>query len=151
MDEKLILESWERTKLSARNFYRLEDVISVEYGFRGQFGHPSSNAFVGFECGSADQLVFRSTALWPQKLSSDYIANIEGAICEAIVDSLLSVSFHPYRGCSLNLTSVKWDDIGSSEVAFYKATLGAMNILIENGRWVIEIINPPNLLANVNP
>ena len=130
-----MIDSWRQLKLSGRNFYRLEKPLLVEYEYRHRFGHPSSYAYVQFECKSAETLVFASSATWNETLSSDYVAALERAVCEAIVDGLIATSIYPYRGCSLTLCQIKWDDVGSSEAAFYLATKSAMAQLIESGSW----------------
>jgi hypothetical protein len=99
MNENLIFDSWRQLKLSGRNFYRLEEPLSVEFEYRGQFGHPSSYAYVQFRCKPAEVLTFESTATWDEGLSPDYIAALERVVCEAIVDGLVAASIYPYRGC----------------------------------------------------
>ncbi len=145
MEERLILDNWSRAKLSVRNFYRLEEPLSVEYEYRHQFGHPSSYAYVYFECESAEQLRFESVAHWGESLSPNYVAALESVIGEAIVDALMCISTLPYRGCLLKLCGIKWDDVGSSEAAFYEATKMAMKELVKCGRWKIETNNRGNL------
>ena len=126
-------------KLSGRNFYRLEESLFIEYEYRQRLGHPSSYAYVKFKSEPAETSIFNSSADWSRNLSAAYIVALERAVCEGIVDGLLAASITPYRGCSLTLCQVKWDDIGSSEAAFYRATKNAMSQLIENGKWKIKI------------
>lgn len=138
MNENLIIDNWRELKVSGRNFYRLEESLIVEQEYRRQFGHPSSYAYVKFKSEPAETLTFNSSADWNGNLSAAYIVAMERAVCEGIVDGLFAASIYPYRGCALTLCQVKWDDIGSSEAAFYRATKEAMIQLIENGKWKIR-------------
>ena len=51
----------------------------------------------------------------------------------AIVDVLVATG-DPRCGCSLRCSAVKWDDITSSEQAFYRATKAAM-ISLHDRDW----------------
>jgi hypothetical protein len=62
-------------------------------------------------------------------------------MCQGIVDALMSESIYPYRGCSLKLVNIKWDDAMSSEAAFYKASKNAMKELIAKGKWRLVAVN----------
>ena len=138
MNENLIIENWLQLKFSGRNFYRLEEPLFVEYEYSNRLGHPSSYAFVQFECEPSETLNFDSSATWSENLPSGYVATLERAVCEGIVDGLIATSIYPHRGCSLTLCQIKWDDVGSSEAAFYLATKSAMAQLIENGSWKVK-------------
>jgi hypothetical protein len=50
----------------------------------------------------------------------------------AIVDVLLATD-DPHTGCALHCVEVRWDDVTSSERAFYRATKAAMVTLLERG------------------
>ncbi len=134
MKEKQILENWLQSKTSG-GFYKLEESFLVEYEFCGRFGHPSSYAYVSFECNPSENLCFISDALGTLNLSAHYTAKLEQAICIAVVDGLMNNSIYTYRGCALNLNEVKWDNVGSSEAAFYKATKEAIKKLVDEGKW----------------
>jgi translation elongation factor EF-G len=138
MDENLMIDNWRQLKLSGRNFYRLEKSLLVEHEYRHRFGHPSSYAYVQFECEPSETLSFESSAAWKESLSPDYVVALERAVCEGIVDGLIAASIYPYRGCSLTLCQIKWDDVSSSEAAFYLATKRAMAQLIESGSWKVK-------------
>ena len=47
-----------------------------------------------------------------------------------MVDGILGAELLPPWRCALTLVEVGWDDVMSSEVAFYRATKGAMGELI---------------------
>jgi len=112
-----------------RSFYRLSSAKSIEHEFRGQFGHPTSYAFVRFDCAPDDELSFEARALWPTNVPEEYRRELELAIAEAIADALL-VGVYPHTGCALTLVEVRYNEIGSSVAAFMEATKSAMVQLI---------------------
>jgi hypothetical protein len=121
----------------SRNFYRLRSSQTVEHEFRGQFGHPSSYAFVLFECAPADDLSFQVRASWPSTVSERDRTHVELGIAEAVADILLEGVFQ-HSGCAIVLVAVRWDDIGSSDAAFMSATKSAMQQLVA-GDWEIVL------------
>ena len=58
------LEKLREAKRS-RGFWRLDSSETIESEFKGQFVHPSSYAYVRFECHPADDLSFEVQASWP--------------------------------------------------------------------------------------
>lgn len=139
MDQQQLLDSWRQFRLTAKNFYQLRDTYTARYAYRGAiYGHPSTHATVHFECLPADSLTFTSMARWPSCLSRDYCTKLESAIGYAILEVLLTASIYPYQGCALTLTEIDWDDVASSEVAFYKATKLGMQELIAKGKWQLR-------------
>jgi hypothetical protein len=145
MGQELILEEWLRRKLSFRHYWRLREPNAVDYEYKERLGHPSSYAYVRFECQPAERLSFSSTASWPNGLTADWVSEFEASICEGIVDGLVCVSVTPFSGCSLNLVSIKYDEVSSSGAAFYKATKGAMAEFIKTSRWDVW---PPDYLGS---
>jgi hypothetical protein len=110
---------------------RLVTACAVEHEYQGkQWGHPSTYAFVRFECAPAEDLLFEMRGAWPSHLTPDYCRLLRDAMSAAIVDVLLATD-DPHRGCSLHCTEVRWDDVASSERAFYRATREAMTVLRE--------------------
>jgi len=101
----------------------------VQHEFRSQFGHPSSCAFVRFECAPADDLSFESRAFWPSTVSEGDRTQVELGIAEAVADVLLE-GVNEHSGCAIVLVDVRWDDVGSSVAAFMKATKSAMQQLV---------------------
>jgi len=117
------------------SFFRLKSPQVVEYEFRGHFGHPSSYAFVKFECLPATHLTFEAKATWPSTLTEEYIRSCEVSIAAAVADVLLQGEY-PRRGCSVVLSEVRWDDIGGSAHAFRRAATAAMENLVKGkGEW----------------
>lgn len=132
-----VLDGWRQSKGRSRG-KRLDAPCSRQHEYRGtQFGHPSTYAFVRFDCVPADSFAFETQAAWPDSLTPDYCALLEAAMAAAIVDVLLAGAEHPHMGCRLTCVEVKWDEIASSERAFYRATRDAMISLRDEGnsRW----------------
>ena len=121
----------------SRNFHRLRSSQTVQHEFRSQFGHPSSCAFVRFECAPADDLSFESRAFWPSTVSEGDRTQVELGIAEAVADVLLE-GVNEHSGCAIVLVDVRWDDVGSSVAAFMKATKSAMQQLVA-GDWEIVL------------
>lgn len=135
MNQEQLLASWRQFK-SRTASKRLVEPYSAEYEYQGpQFGHPSTYAFVRFDCQPAEHLSFEMGAAWPGHLGRDYTVRLEDAMGAAITDLLVASSEHPLLGCSLKCVEVRWNDIGSSEIAFYRATSIAMAKLRDEGSW----------------
>ena len=133
-----LLDAWVAHRSAGRPFHRLREPRLQAFEYKGpRLGHPSSYAAVRFRCAPGDDLTFRSEATWPEQLSASDRAALLRAIAVAIVDGLLS-HFYPYRGCQLTLIGVGWDDISSSEFAFYLATRAAMEELRTADAWAIS-------------
>ena len=125
-----ILSGWRhwKSRIGAR---RLAAPCGVQHEYQGkQWGHPSTYAFVRFECEPAEELIFEMHAKWPPHLTSDYRRLLYDAMSAAIVDVLVATDDR-YTGCSLSCVEVRWNDVTSSEFAFYLATRTAMNALRE--------------------
>ncbi len=135
MNEHDIISQWKSSKLG-RNFYRLRNAASCDFQFKGQPGHPSSYAYISFECFPSDELSYESQAKWPDSLPLEYCEQLNLAIAEGIVDVLYD-HIYPYRGCNISLIKIRWDEIGGSEYAFYKATKLAMEKLVKDYDWEI--------------
>jgi hypothetical protein len=113
----------------SRHFLRLASSQTVNYEFLGQYGHPSSYAFVKFECAPADDLSFESRATWPSTILAGEQARFEVAVAEAVADVLFE-GVYQHSGCTVVLTDVRYDEVVSSEAAFMKAAKGAMQGLL---------------------
>jgi hypothetical protein len=124
-----------RAPKRSRAFWRLASSQVINYEFRGQFGHPTNYAFVEFECTPAYELSFESRAMWPSTVSKEYRARFERSVAEAIADVLLE-GVDQHSGCTVVLTEVRYDEVGSSEAAFMKAAKAAMRSLLTT-KWAI--------------
>jgi len=112
----------------------------IEYEFKTQMGHPSSYAYVRFDCQPAHELSFQSTATWPTDLSAEWITSFEAGVSDGVVEGLLcSLSLIPFIGCSLTLVEIKYDEVSSSPYSFYRATRRAMTDFTKDTlhRWQI--------------
>ena len=126
-----LLDGWRQSKRRSRP-RRLGAPVSVEHEYQGkQWGHPSTYAFVRFECRPADDLTFELQGDWPPQLDADYRRLLLNAMSAAIIDVLVANANPPHTGCAVTCTEVRWDDITSSEMAFYRATRAAMTTLLE--------------------
>ena len=129
-----IFASWQQAKLRFTT-KRLDAPCSVEFEYQDkQFGHASTFAFVRFDCVPSENLSVEMRARWPANLATDYCRLVEDAIRAAIVDVLVAVDV-PFVGVAITCIDVKWDDITSSEVAFYRAAKGAMTSLRDQHTW----------------
>ena len=127
----------------ARNYYQLAEPVSVKHEFCHRLGHPSSYAFVRFDCSPATELSFESVASWPDSVPADYRLALERAIAEGVTDTLFE-GLYPKRGCTVRLMEVRYDEIGSSEAVFLWAATRAMQDL-KNREWKIIITEPTNV------
>jgi len=124
-----------------RNYHRLANPAIVEHEFNGQYGHPSSYAFVRFECSPSDELSFEVAMRWPESIPAGYVQRLECAIAEGVADALLD-GLYPHTGCRVALVDIRYDNLGSSEAAFlWSATAAARKLLSE--QWTI-VIRPRN-------
>ena len=133
MDEDALLHRWVTGKLT-RAFRRLRAPVAVEFEFRRQFGHPSSYAYVRLQATPADRLSFESNALWPGDVSPDEARHFERAVVEGLIDVLFA-ALEPHRGCSVTLTAVRHDAVGSSFAAFHAAAVKAAERLVQEAAW----------------
>ena len=147
--ERLQDDEMERLRVPKRSrmFLRLASPQIVNYEFRGQFGHPTSYAFVQFECAPANELSFESRATWPDTMSQEYRATHERAVAEAVADALLE-GVHQHYGCTVVLTNVRYDEVGSSIAAFMKAAKAAMRGLLAS-EWAI--VGGPETSGSLEP
>lgn len=134
MDQSL-LQRWATYK-SRHNVRRLTKSTDVDFEFRGdRMGHPSNFAAVRFHCEPSEEFSFVATPKWPSNLSQTYVGDLENAVLSGLIDVLMTEEFAPYSGCSITLTDIKWDDISSSEHAYYVASKGAAKKLISGDEW----------------
>jgi hypothetical protein len=133
-----ILDAWRRDKQHSR-FYRLAAPIEVAYEYRGpQPGHPSSYASVVISARPASDLGLEITADLPDSMTPEYRLALARAAGHAAVDELFAAGWNPYRGCELDIVEVGWDEVGSSEIALYRAIRGALAKLLKVGIWKLK-------------
>jgi hypothetical protein len=135
--ENELLSEWQRSRFTSQHYFQLQHEVIEEFEYKGpHWGHPSNYARTRFVCGPARELLFTVQTRWPSHLAEAYCDALQRAIGHAIVDSLMT-SYYPYRGCAVTLVDVGWDDVMSSELAFYRSAKGAMDTLREDGAWTL--------------
>lgn len=135
--EAQMLDLWRAGKIR-RNLYRLEVPVTVEHEFQGaQWGHPSTYAFVRFECQPADELSFASAAHWPDSIPEAEQDSLHRGVAEGIVDGLMR-AMYPHRGVAIRLVDCRYDEICSSVMSFHHATVCAMETLLKSA-WTIVL------------
>jgi hypothetical protein len=111
----------------------LEETFYCKHEYQ-RHTHSSSYALVEFACSPCKDFSFISTAEWPTTLDVGNVKTLEHLVQTAVVDTLFC-HFAPYAGCEIKLAKVHWDDVRSSQLAFYEATAVAMRELLEQGKW----------------
>jgi hypothetical protein len=135
LSEREVLETWQRGKSEGR-FHRLSSEIDGAFEYRGpQFGHPSNHAAIRIHAKPSSAFNLDSAVIYPPSVSTTYASQLLVAIGRAAVDELFSAGWYPYRGCSLTVREVGWDEVMSSEVAIYLAARGALSELRRLGSW----------------
>jgi hypothetical protein len=135
LSQQEILEAWQKGK-SERPFQRLASESEAAFEYRGShFGHPSNYAAIRILATPSMDFNLASAVIYPPSVSPDYARQLLFAISCAAVDELFSATWYPYRGCSLLVREVGWDEIMSSEVAVYRAARGALSELRRVGTW----------------
>jgi hypothetical protein len=129
------LNDWLRKK-SLPNHYRLRSPITISFEFKGrQWGHPSNYAAIRVVANPAHELRVNLSAALPSSITQDYRDKLEQAIAFAAIDELIAGDWCPYRGATLTVDSIGWDDVMSSELAVYRAARGAFSKLRAEGKW----------------
>ncbi len=72
MDEDGLVSNWQQSKRRSTALRLAEQCLKEQEYKRDQFGHPSSYAFVRFECLPADSLSFEMDTAWPGHLTPEY-------------------------------------------------------------------------------
>jgi hypothetical protein len=134
--EAALVGAWHEWK-ATHNFYRLQEEVVQEHEYKKIGGH-GGYAKVRFRCAPADELTFASAADWPETLPPDYRRDLDRMVAVAVVDVLMQGAY-PHRGCAVTLLWTKWDDVMSSEAAFYLATKAAMEDLVAGGSWDMAV------------
>ena len=122
-----------RDEKRSRDFYRLESPRTVQHEFRDPHRHASNYAYVRLECSPADDLSFEARVSWPPASLGEGPV-FERAIAEIVADELLS-GVDQHSGCEIRLVEVRYDEVGSSQLAFMKAAKSAMQELLLGGDW----------------
>jgi hypothetical protein len=115
----------------------LRERRSVRHDFRERTCGPSSFASVEILFEPSESFGFARTCDWPAHLSAGEIAAIDAAIASGVRDALQPSADWPDAadGVAARCVAVEWDDVGSSEAAFYTAAWRAARELRERGSW----------------
>ena len=134
--QRQLLDAWLQRK-SSGPFFRLRETKLVEFEYKGpRFGHPSNYAKVRFQCDPGDELRLAARIDWPVGLPPDYCDALVMAIGNGVVEAAMGQEY-PYRGCTMTLIAISWDDVSSSELAFYRAAKAATEDLVRmRAEWV---------------
>src|SRR2546422_8862687 len=100
-----------RVPKRSRAFWRLSSSQVVDHEFRGQFGHPTSYAFVQFECAPANELSFESRTAWPSTVSKEHRVKLERAVAGTVAD-VLPKGVYQHSGCTGVLVNARYDEVG---------------------------------------
>jgi hypothetical protein len=125
-----------RSRVNLGRRYNLEkaDRIIYEYSRRT---HASSYARVVFVCSPSEKISCSfNPGVWPSNLTESEVGRLKISIARA-ASSLLLLDFYPHIA-ALHLEEIGWDDVRSSEVAVYRATIGAMRNLQETAGWILS-------------
>ena len=138
MEATDLLHNWLDAK-SRAPIWRLVTSTEVAYTLRRQSCGPSSFAFVKFSCEPSDSLSFHSTANWPSVLQAEEIAGVEHAVSVGVVEAFATADYSMSKVCKVTLRSIEWDEIGSSEYAFYLAAKAAISSLTaDRNKWALK-------------
>jgi hypothetical protein len=138
MDMSELLEEWVAAKMRPPS-WALIDSVEVQYEFTRNTCGGTGYAFVSFRCSPSASLMFNSVASWPASLTSDDIAKIERAVRVAAVDVFAAADYSISSACEVTLLSTRWDEVRSSEMAFYLATKAALTTLVnDRARWKLR-------------
>jgi hypothetical protein len=100
--------------------------------------------FVNVECADVELAFEPSESFrfvrqcdWPTHLSAAEMRDVDAAMAAGVHDALLPSNGSPYdaMGVSAACVAVEWDNVGSSEMAFYIAAWRATRQLRESGEW----------------
>jgi hypothetical protein len=139
METSELLRAWVDAKMD-RPIWKLVASAEVEHTLRRATCGPSSYAFVQFRCEPWDSLAFESSADWPAQLAAEEIARVERAVGIGVVDAFATLDIMISKVCKVTLASTGWDDVGSSEYAFYLATKHALSSFVaEPANWTLSL------------
>lgn len=131
------MSDWSGWREAVSHRLRLVAPGTARHDFRRASCGPSSSASVdlAFEPAGSFSLVF--ACHWPPHLAAAETARMEAAIAAGVFDALGPVDGSPFDArCILaTCTGVAWDDVGSSEMAFYAAAWHATQGFRQAADW----------------
>lgn len=116
---------------------RLQAETSVNYAYRRQTCGPSSFATVELRFTPSSEFTVERACPWPESVLAEEQRALDAALACGILDGLgpLGESPYPVEGVAVVCTAVGWDEVGSSQVAFYAAAWHAARQLRQEARW----------------
>jgi hypothetical protein len=100
--------------------------------------HASSFADLHLAYEPAPRLSIRFMLEWPRHLESGYVERLRVAIASGIYHALVADAPSPV-GIAFTVHGIGWDDIGSSEMAFFRAASEAAAHLAATAAWRTEM------------
>jgi hypothetical protein len=144
--EKQIPEAGGRLYRPSGSFCAIASPGEIRWTYRRRT-HASSFAEVLLGYEPADGLRVTFAALWPAQLGPEYAADLNIAIASGLYAALVeerappawagSGDAPPRVGVYFVVREVGWDDVGSSEAAFYRAAREAALHLAVHGEWQV--------------
>jgi hypothetical protein len=88
----------------------------------------------------SDTFRFARECGWPPQVSDEEQLGLDAAMAAGVHDALQPAGDGPYAadGVSVRCLAVEWDDVGSSEVAFYMAAWHATRDARDKGAWELK-------------
>ena len=136
------MNEWDRWRQKLGHRYCLVAPCTVRHDFRRKTCGPSSFATVELLFEPSSALAFARECEWPAHLKSSETRDLDAAIAAGIHDALQPTEGTPYDalGVIARCVRVQWDDVGSSEAAFYTAAWCATRELREVGKWQLKVL-----------
>jgi hypothetical protein len=130
---------WMRWRKSLRHHLRLREPSTIRHDFREQTCGPSSFASLELVFEPSEDFSFTRSALWPPHLSAAETSDLDAAIAVGVYDALQPSGDGPYvaDGVAAKCVAIEWDDVGSSQMAFYTAAWRATRQLRDHGTWAL--------------
>ena len=131
------MNDWERWRARLSHRWRLRAPRTIRYDFRKQTCGPSSFASVELAFTPNDDFEFARTCTWPNAAAESEARDLDAAMGAGIHDALQPGGGSPYDAFGVRATCilVEWDEVGSSQVAFYLAAWHATRVLREQADW----------------
>jgi hypothetical protein len=116
---------------------RLRGATSIRYAYRRQTCGPSSFAAVEIRFTPSAAISVERACAWPESLLAEEQLALDGALACGLLDGLAPFSESPYHveGVTALCSAIEWDDVGSSQVAFYAAAWHAARQLRQEAEW----------------
>jgi hypothetical protein len=134
------VSDWSRWRANLRHHLCLQEARSIRHDFRKHTCGPSSFASVEIAFEPSNSFTFVRSCEWPNHLSVAEITGLDDAMAAGVHDALQPSGAGPYEadGVAARCVAVEYDDVGSSQVAFYTAAWRATRELRETAAWELR-------------